>query len=547
MRMKKRKFSRAVSLFLAAALLFSVAGCAGSSGEKTAKSDSPAASGGEKIVNIGVTDALRTLNPLLQDGGELNKYATGLLFLPLVELDSNLKFQGQLAESVTTDDNLTFTVKLRDNAVWSDGKPVTADDVIFTVLRLTNKTVGNTYMAGYSKLVGFSADGFSPDGAESVGGLVKVDDHTVKFVAKEKIALPTFENSYLRYLMVLPKHILGSVPVDKLANNDFFNKPSVVSGPFTLVDFDKDHYISYQANKKYFLGAPKIDKLNIKIVQGSQLYAGLKSGEIDFVQQTTGVIPQEDYQNIQSLENVKATLEQPLTNELVFINNKSVPNAKVRQAILYAINREQLVSDLLKGSGEVVDGFLSSYGPYYDSSIKPTKYDPEKAKALVKEAGWDSSKELNFLVNSGDTTLVQAGSVIAASLAQVGIKVKITTVDFNSLFAKVQAGDFDLYAIQYTVAPIDPSADMQWLVGTGNYLGYSNKEIDSLLTKTQQTKDDAEFKKIYSRVDTIMQQDVPLFSAYVVRSLGACSKRLVNAEPHLYGTFLNVEKWEIKQ
>ncbi|MDD3214667.1 MAG: ABC transporter substrate-binding protein, partial [Eubacteriales bacterium] len=132
----------------------------------------------DKVVNIGVTDSLGTLNPLLQDGGELNKYATGLMFLPLVELDSGLNFEGALAESITTEDNLTFTVKLYENATWSDGVPVTADDVIFTVLRLTSQSVGNTTMSGYSAIVGFDDSGFSPDDATGVDGIVKVDDHT---------------------------------------------------------------------------------------------------------------------------------------------------------------------------------------------------------------------------------------------------------------------------------------------------------------------------------------------------------------------------------
>lgn len=542
MKNTKNLVSHIISLVLATGMLLSTVACAGST-----SSSSGASAAKEKIVNIGVTDSLGTLNPLLQDGGELNKYATGLLFLPLVDLDSDLNFKGQLAESITTEDNTTFTVKLKDKAVWSDGKPITADDVIFTVLRLTNKIVGNTTMAGYAKVEGFSDEGFSPDGAESVKGLVKVDDHTVNFVFKQKVALTTFENSYARYLFTLPKHVLEKVPVEQLATYEFFNKPTVISGPFHLVEFDKDHYISYEKNPKYFLGAPKIDKLNFKIVQGSQLYAGLQSGEIDLVQQTTGAIPQEDYENIQALQNVTAEFEKPLTNELVFINTKSVPDAKVRQAILYAIDRKQLVSDLLKGNGEVVDGFLSSYSPFFDASAPVTAYDPEKAKQLVKESGWDSSKELTFLVNSGDATLVQAGSVMAASLEKVGIKVKIQTVDFNTLFSNVQAGKFDLYAIQYTIPPVDPYADIQWLAGTGNYLGYSNPEVDKLLTNTQLTSDKEETKKIYGQINAIVQKDTPLFSAYVVRSLGACNKRLINVKPHLYGTFLNVEQWDVAE
>lgn len=548
---KHRSLSRAISFALTLSLVFTLAGCgtttsssAGAASSKT--STTSAASTAEKVVNIGVTDSLGTLNPLLQDGGELNKCATGLLFLPLVDLDSNLKFEGQLADSIVTSDNITFTVNLNKDAVWSDGVPITADDVIFTVLRLTSKEVGNTTMAGYAKLVGFSDDGFSPEGGKSVDGVVKVDDHTVKFISKQKMSLASFENSFARYILTLPKHVLGDAALTTLTTNAFFNKPTVVSGPFTLVNFDKDHYISYEANKKYFKGAPKIDKLNIKIVQGSQLYAGLQSGEIDFIQQTTGIIPQEDYDSVKALSNVNAVFDKPLTNQLMFINNRTVPDTRVRNAISYAINRKQLVADLLKGNGEIVDGFLTSYSPYFDASLKPTEYDPEKAKALVKEAGWDSSKELNFLVNAGDTTFVQAANVIVASLAEVGIKAKINTVDFATLLKKVGDGDFNIYAIQYTIAPVDPYADVQWIVSGENYVGYSNPKIDELLAKTQLTSDTEETKKIYSSIDSIVQKDTPVLSAYVIRSLGAVSKRLKNAEPRVYGSFNNIQNWDVE-
>lgn len=553
--MNKRKrlnFRRLASLITVFALVFSLAGCAGTSGTGTsaAASSAGAASTGttkEKIVNIGVTDSLGTLNPLLQDAGELNKYATGLLFLPLVDLDNNLKFAGQLAESITTTDNITFTVKLEKNATWSDGKPITADDVIFTVLRLTSKEVGNTTMAGYSQIVGFSDDGFSPAGSKSAKGLVKVDDKTVQFVSKQKMSLATFENSFARYILTLPKHVLETVPLTGLSTDKFFNNPTVVSGPFKLVNFDKDHFISYVANKSYFKGAPKIDKLNIKIVQGSQLYAGLQSGEIDFVQQTTGVIPQEDYASVQALDKVKPTLEKSLTNQIMFINNRKVTDVRVRQAISYAINRQQIVTDLLKGNGEVVEGFLTSLSPYFDSSITPNEYNPEKAKALVKAAGWDSSKELGFLVNAGDATFVQAASIIAANLAEVGIKVKITTVDFATLMNDVTAEKFDIYAVQYTIAPVDPYPDMQWLISGKNHIGYSNPEVDKLLAKTQTTNDSKEVKSIYSSIDNTMKKDVPLLSVYAIRALGAVSKRLVNANPNTYGSFLNINEWDVTQ
>ena len=153
---------------------------------------------------------------------------------------------------------------------------------------------------------------------------------------------------------------------EELSTADWFNHPDVVSGPFIVTDFDVDHYISYEANKDYWKGAPKIDKLNIKIVDGSQLYAGLQSGEIDITQQTMSDIPQEDYESVEALDNVEVVYGSPVTNQSVFIQTKNVPDVKVRQAMLYAIDRQQILEELLNGHGEIVDGFLSSASPFYD-------------------------------------------------------------------------------------------------------------------------------------------------------------------------------------
>ena len=143
-------------------------------------------------------------------------------------------------------------------------------------------------MAGYAAIKGFDDNGNPPDGATSVEGIVKVDDHTLQFIFKAPTALVTVENSFGRYLMTLPKHKLENIPVEELSKNEWFNHPDAVSGPYVVSEYDGNHYISYVANQNYWKGAPKINKLNIKIVEGSQLYAGLQSGEIDFVQPTMG-------------------------------------------------------------------------------------------------------------------------------------------------------------------------------------------------------------------------------------------------------------------
>lgn len=552
--MKKR--NRILSLLLAGVMALGLTACGasnagaaadetGSAAMSTESASSDTAASGEKIINVGVTNTIGSLNPLLLNGGEINKYATGLMFLPLMELDADLNFEGILADSITTEDNKNFIVHIDDAATWSDGTPVTADDVVYTALRLASPVIGNTAMM-YYVFEGVGDDGFVEEGAESIDGIQKVDDKTVQFTTKEEMPITTFENSYARYLLTLPKHVIEQYSEEELSTADWFNHPDVVSGPFIVTDFDVDHYISYEANKDYWKGAPKIDKLNIKIVDGSQLYAGLQSGEIDITQQTMSDIPQEDYESVEALDNVEVVYGSPVTNQSVFIQTKNVPDVKVRQAMLYAIDRQQILEELLNGHGEIVDGFLSSASPFYDDSLTPISYDPEKAKALLEEAGWDGSQTIRFYVNSGDSTFVNAASIIAAEWAAVGIKAEIQTVDFATLMSVAGTEDYDVLAVQYTYAPVDPYPDVAWLLGgEGSWTGYSNDTLNEALTKSQLTSDPEETKELFSVVDKKVQEDVPMFSAYVISAQGAVSKRITGATPSVYGFFNDVQNWDV--
>ena len=552
--MKKR--NRILSLLLAGVMALGLTACGasnagaaadetGSAAVSTESASSDTATSGEKIINVGVTNTIGSLNPLLLNGGEINKYATGLMFLPLMELDADLNFEGMLADSITTEDNKNFIVHIDDAATWSDGTPVTADDVVYTALRLASPVIGNTAMM-YYVFEGVGDDGFVEEGAESIDGIQKVDDKTVQFTTKEEMPITTFENSYARYLLTLPKHVIEQYSEEELSTADWFNHPDVVSGPFIVTDFDVDHYISYEANKDYWKGAPKIDKLNIKIVDGSQLYAGLQSGEIDITQQTMSDIPQEDYESVEALDNVDVVYGSPVTNQSVFIQTKNVPDVKVRQAMLYAIDRQQILEELLNGHGEIVDGFLSSASPFYDDSLTPVSYDPEKAKTLLEEAGWDGSQTIRFYVNSGDSTFVNAASIIAAEWAAVGIKAEIQTVDFATLMSVAGTEDYDVLAVQYTYAPVDPYPDVAWLLGgVGSWTGYSDDTLNDALTKSQLTSDPEETKELFSVVDKKVQEDVPMFSAYVISAQGAVSKRITGAAPSVYGFFNDVQNWDV--
>ncbi|MCI7041006.1 MAG: ABC transporter substrate-binding protein [Lachnospiraceae bacterium] len=559
----KKRVSKFISLALTAAMVLSLAGCGSSDSAESAPAESgtettasgetansteestQTAASGEKIVNIGVTDSLGSINPFVIDQTFINKYAVDLQFLPLVEFDENLNFEYILADSITTEDNKNFIVHINDDATWSDGNPITAYDVEYSFLRLASPIVANATLV-YNVFEGVGDDGFVEEGATGVSGVQVIDDKTIQFTTKEPMSMITFQSAYACYLHTMPKHVIEKFSEAELTTQDWFNHPDVVSGPFMVTDYDTDHYISYVANKNYWKGAPKIDKLNIKIVDSSQVYSGLQSGEIDVTHHTMTNIPQEDMESIEALDNVNVVYGSPVTNQSVFIQTENIPDVRVRQALVYAIDRQKIVDELLKGHGEVVEGFLSSASPYYDDSITPYGYDPEKAKELLAEAGWDGSQTLRFFVNSGDGTFVNAAQVMVAQWAAVGIKVEVQTVDLATLMSMAGSTDYDLFAVQYTYPPIDPSVDIAWLLsGAESWTGYSDPSIDEALGKVGMTEDIAGLKELYATIDKKVQEDVPMFSAYIISAQGAVSKRLTNVHANVYGFFNNIQEWDV--
>ena len=500
-----------------------------------------------KVVNIAVTATLTSMNPLLMDFTEVVKYATSLSFLPMVELNGDIEYEGQLAESITTEDNLTFTIKLREDATWSDGTPVTTRDVLFTMLCMADPASANPSMNMYT-IVGVSDDGLIEAGAQEIEGVKLIDDKTMTVSTKWEMALYTFMNNFGRYLLILPEHVLKDIPRDQILTHEWFLKPTVVSGPYFIEDYDLNHYVHYVANENYFQGAPKIKYLNLNVVQPTQLLAGLQSGEIDLIQQTTGDILIEDYESVKALENVTVFPGRPITNQSILINVKNVPDKRIRQAILYGIDRQTILEQLVKGNGEIVDAFLCSASPYYSAELGVTEYNPEKAKQLIAEAKADGADtNLTWHVNSGDATFVQAASFIQAMFADMGLNIEIKTVDLSTLMSVAGNNEIEVMTVQYTYAPMDPYTDMSWLLSEYGWTQYSDAEVAAALTESQAMTDMDAIREKYLFVNRKVVEDVPMISAYIISTMGVASNRLVNATPDVFGTFMNVHEWDIAE
>ena len=155
---------------------------------------------------------------------------------------------------------------------------------------------------------------------------------------------------------------------------------------------------------------------------------------------------------------------------------------------------------------------------------------------------------LQFYVNSGDSTFVNAATIMVAQWQAVGIKAEVKTVDFATLMSVSGTKDYDILAVQYTYAPVDPYADMNWLLsGEGSWTGYYNEDVTAALAATQTTMDTDELTSLYSVVNKKVQEEVPMISAYVISALGAKNKRLTVAEPSVYGFFNEVHNWDVTQ
>ncbi len=526
---------RAVALLIAVFLLISACIPAFAEGD----------SANNKVVNIAVTNTMTSMNPLLMDFSEGGKYSMSLAFLPLVEINRDLEFEGQLAKSITTEDNLTFTITLDEAARWSDGTPVTTADVMFTFLCMASPEAGNPSMNMYT-IVGVGDDGLTESGATEIEGIKVIDEHTMTVTTKWEMAAGTFMNNIGRYMLILPEHVLGDVPMSEMRTTSWFLKPDVVSGPYFIEDYDLNHYVHYVANENYWKGAPKIKYLNINVVQSAQLLAGLKSGEIDLIQQTTGDILLDDYEGVKALPNVTVHAGRPITNQSIFFNVNNVPDVRIRQAFMYGLDRETILRELVKGNGELVDAFLCSASPFYSPELGVTEYDPEKAMQLIAEAKRDGADtNLTWHVNSGDTTFVQAATFAAAMFYELGLNIELKTVDLSTLLSIANGDEAEVLSVQYTYAPVDPYTDMSWMLSEYGWTRYVNEEVSAALLESQAMTDMDAIREKYLFVNQTVQQDVPMISAYILSTIGVTSNRLVNAVPDVFGTFINVHEWDI--
>ncbi len=480
-------------------------------------------------------------------------FNVNIMFETLVRFNDDIKFIPRLADSwEISEDKTTYTFHLNPNAKWHDGTPLTAEDVEFTIWAITHPQIESNRGNNISMLKGLEGSK-RPEGVDAVEGVKVIDDHTIQFITKNPVDPLAFLELVGTEIWIIPKHILKDIPPEEFDKADFWMNPTVGAGPFKFVRYETDQFVEYERNDDYYLGRPHLDKLIVKIISPATMVAQLEKGEVDIsAGGGIGDIPLDDWERVKSLPNVDAYSYQDNGYQYMLINHDASrpwTDKRIRHALAYGINRQLIVDKLLKGQGVVCQGPIIPVTYYYNPEIEGKfPYDPDKARELLKEAGWDPNYEVTLIVPIGNIVRELSADIIQANLTDIGMKVNVEKMDFPTLISRFKSGDFDLGLVGWG-GVLDPDVRSQYQTGaTYNFGRFSSPVIDDLLERGANTADPEERKKIYDEFQLAFLDEMPIVPLYWPLRLVAINKRVHNAR-HIIttnGLLRNVHEWWVE-
>ena len=471
-----------------------------------------------------VTTADPTFNPWSPNAFQESNLINELLFPGLTRWDKNLKPAPDLATSwKASSDGLKWTFNLRKNVKWSDGQPFTAADVAFTFNNIVLK-----------KELG--ANGGST-WRNAVTKVNVVNPTTAEFVLSRPWAsLPT----YLAYYAgILPEHKFKGVG-DPWAFTDFNKQNPVGTGPFKVAQVTPGASVQLVANENYWGGKPKLAAVTFKIIPdvNAQL-AQLLSSDVDMI----AVGNPETVDRIKSNKNL--TVDVFTTNIYYFVAlNQDDPrfqDVRVRQALLYAIDRPAMIKSVLKGYGQVATGPIAPVQKsYYDPKVQQYPYDPAKAKQLLAQAGWKPGPD-GVLQKDGKPfeismptasfqQLVPISLLVQQYWKDIGVKADLKTMDWNSYIQQVIVKRGYQASAAWWSTPSDPDVLPYYdssAANVGNNIpNYKNPKLDALLESGRKVSGDLARRRIYNEAQVLMAKELPYLYLWYPQSIVAYNNRL---------------------
>ena len=467
------------------------------------------------------------------------------IFNTLIKYDENLNHAPELASQwIISDDQKTITFKLKENLFWADGTPLTSDDVLFTWRLVTDPNTRTPYASDYLLV----KDAQTPN----------KQTFTVTYEQNYAPALDTWAS-----LQILPKHVLK----DEDINNTFFSRKPTGSGYYQLDQWINGQQVTLKRNKNSTQGQALIEKLTSRIIPDtSSQFLELIADNIDLM----NINPIQYQRVFPSREDLKQKigLYKELGNGYTYLgfNLKQAPfnDPKVRQAMNYAINKEEIIKGVLLGLGEAI---ASPYKPgtrWNNESLSPYPYDPSKALALLKEAGYERNPagilvkdgkpfEFEILTNQNKQREMTA-VLVQRRLKEIGIDVKIRVLEWASFINRfIKTGDFKAVVLGWSLS-LDPDQFNIWHSsqqgpGQFNFVGYENPRVDELLELGRRELDNDKREEIYHEFSKLLLEDSPIVYLYAGYGLSAINKRVqgIKKPAPPAGIYQNSYEWFIPQ
>ena len=473
------------------------------------------------VYTEGLVGSMGRLNPLLDWNNSADRDVDRLLFSGLVRFNESGLPRADLAESWgVTPDGTIYNFAIRPNAVWHDGQPVTADDVIFTIELMK------------------SAGSFYPQDVKDLWGKVqitKLNDKNIKFTLPEPYV------PFMDYLTfgVLPKHLLASVPPDQIPNAEFNVNP-VGTGPYKfdhLIIDDKGQItgVVLTASANYYGAPPYIEQVVFRYYPSSAVALdAYKQGDVLGVSKIAA-----DVLN-SALEEANLsfyTSQMPQMSFVLFnLNNPEVTflqNAKVRRALMLGLNRTYIVNSFLQGQAVVVNGpILPGSWAYYDGT-EHFEYNPEAAVALLKAEGYvipaeggnvrakDGAPLAFTMMHPDDETHTKIAQTIQAEWAVIGVRVELLPMPYDKLVLDSLASrayQSALVDVNLSRTP-DPDPYPFWhqaeAIGGQNYSQWNNRAASEYLEQARVTADYTLRTRLYRNFQVVFSKELPALPLYV--------------------------------
>lgn len=472
-------------------------------------------------------------------------YAGNLLTLD----EKTLEYKPYMAEKYEiSEDGLTFTFYLRQDIKWSDGEPLTAHDYQWTYDQVTNPVNEFPYLSQY----------------EFVSSYKALDDYTLQ-VKIDEIYAPALGQIAL-LITPLPKHIWENLDWADPEKNPEINQPTVVSGPYKLVEWQRDQYAIFEANESYWYhGRPNIDRYIIEIVPDQDVaFQKLKVGEVD----TSSMTP-EQLQEARELDNVTVYEWWPVSARWNYIGlnmREGFPthDIHVRYGLSYAIDKELLTEEVWLGQARRTCTPYPETSWVHNPDVPCYDYDPDKAIEEFVEAGYtfqdgqmlDQNGEqlkLKFIYGPNTSPTAELVAVtVQDALADIGIELEVQGLEWASFLEALEQEepDWDMFLGGW-VSPHEPQTMATiWAeenIPQLNSVAYINKEVEALFKEAAATYDTEVRKEKYGEIQRMIAEDAPyIFISYQKRA-SAQNNRIQGIEPTALGIGWNQEDWYIQE